>query len=88
MKPKYDFLRFPTLTTDRLILREVTEADADDIFALRGDYEVTKLNFGRNYQTIAEARHTIQRMAEGFGRKFMDRVESMLPEMISEHLHR
>ena len=29
-----------------------------------------------------------ERMSEGFGRKFMDRVESMLPEMISEHLHR
>jgi hypothetical protein len=27
-------------------------------------------------------------MAEGFGRKLMDRVESMLPDMISEHLHR
>jgi hypothetical protein len=27
-------------------------------------------------------------MAEGFGRKIMDRVETMLPEIVSEHLHR
>jgi hypothetical protein len=27
-------------------------------------------------------------MAEGFGRKIMDRVENLLPEMISEHFHR
>lgn len=66
MQPKYDFLTFPTLTTERLVLREVTDADAADIFALRGDYDVTKLNFGRNYATIAEAHHTIRRMAEGF----------------------
>lgn len=27
-------------------------------------------------------------MSEGFGRKLMDRVERLLPEMISEHLNR
>jgi hypothetical protein len=27
-------------------------------------------------------------MAEGIGRKFMDRVESMIPEAVSEHFHR
>lgn len=66
MQAKYDFLIFPALETERLILRQVRLADAEDIFALRGDYAVTKLNFGSSYKTIDEARHLIIWMQDGF----------------------
>jgi [ribosomal protein S5]-alanine N-acetyltransferase len=35
---------FPTLTTERLILREVVAEDADDLLAFRGDPEVQQYN--------------------------------------------
>lgn len=35
---------YPTLTTERLILREVVAEDADDVFAFRSDREVQKYN--------------------------------------------
>ncbi|MBK8138947.1 MAG: GNAT family N-acetyltransferase [Chloroflexi bacterium] len=63
---RFEFLQFPTLNTNRLVLREVTERDAADVFELRGDYQVTKLNFGVNYKSLDEAHFTIQRMREGF----------------------
>lgn len=66
MHSKYDFLIFPTLETERLVLRQVHMADADDVFALRGDYAVTKLNFGSNYRSADEARRLIVRMQDGF----------------------
>lgn len=40
----YDYSYFPTLETERLILREMTAADAPDVFVFRGDYEVQKFN--------------------------------------------
>jgi [ribosomal protein S5]-alanine N-acetyltransferase len=40
----FDLSAFPTLTTERLILRETVVADADDIYAFRGDREVQKYN--------------------------------------------
>ena len=66
MHSRYDFLIFPTLETERLVLRQVRLADADDVFALRGDYAVTKLNFGSNYRSLNEARRLIVRMQDGF----------------------
>ena len=36
------FLPFPTLTTDRLLLREMIPADAPGILRLRSDKEVMK----------------------------------------------
>jgi [ribosomal protein S5]-alanine N-acetyltransferase len=66
MTSKYDFLAFPTLETERLVLRQVHLADAEDVFALRGDYAVTKLNFGNNYRSIDEAHRLIVRMQDGF----------------------
>lgn len=37
------FQNFPTLETDRLILRKLTEEDASDIFQYASDDEVTRL---------------------------------------------
>jgi ribosomal-protein-alanine N-acetyltransferase len=36
----FDFHKFPVLTTDRLVLRQIVPADAPDIFSLRTDSEV------------------------------------------------
>jgi [ribosomal protein S5]-alanine N-acetyltransferase len=41
---RFEIARFPTLTTDRLILREVVAEDADDLLLFRGNAEVQKYN--------------------------------------------
>lgn len=40
----FDFSSFPTLTTERLVLREVVATDAPDVLIFRGDPEVQKYN--------------------------------------------
>ena len=40
----FDFSTFPTLTTERLTLREVHLSDMADILVFRGDFEVQKYN--------------------------------------------
>ena len=40
----FDFSAFPTLTTERLILRDFSAADAPDVLVFRGDAEVQKYN--------------------------------------------
>ena len=42
--PGWNELPFPTLTTARLTLREVTAADADDLFTFRSDAEAQQYN--------------------------------------------
>lgn len=39
-----ELARFPTLATERLILREVVADDADDLLAFRGDPDVQRYN--------------------------------------------
>ena len=41
---RFDIATFPTLTTRRLVLREVAAADADDLLVFRGDPEVQRYN--------------------------------------------
>ena len=40
----FDFGPFPTLTTERLVLRDLTDADAADVYVFWGDPEVQKYN--------------------------------------------
>lgn len=51
----FDFSDFPTLQTERLLLRAVTLEDAPALFRLRGDYEVTCLNTGMPYSRLDQA---------------------------------
>ncbi len=51
----FDYSAFPTLSTPRLILRELTLADAPAVFEIRRDYEVTKYNSGFAYVDVEEA---------------------------------
>ena len=41
---RFDIATFPTLITDRLVLREVVAADAEDLLVFRGDPEVQRYN--------------------------------------------
>ncbi|MCB8944862.1 MAG: GNAT family N-acetyltransferase [Ardenticatenaceae bacterium] len=40
----FDFTLFPTLTTERLVLRQVGHSDAADVLVSFGDFEVQKYN--------------------------------------------
>ena len=42
--PLFDFSTFPTLLTERLVLRELLPSDAPDVFVFRSDAEVQKYN--------------------------------------------
>jgi [ribosomal protein S5]-alanine N-acetyltransferase len=62
----FDFTTFPVLENERLILREIVLADAEAIFAIRGDYEVTKFNIGAPYADTARAQKLIVSMKEQY----------------------
>lgn len=67
---QFQFVEFPVLTTPRLTLREMTLADDQDVFAIRSDYEVTKLNIGAAYVDIEQARSLIRGIGEGYEGKY------------------
>lgn len=62
----FDFSQFPTLETSRLRLREIVAEDYEAIFAIRGDYEVTKYNTGDAYTDIEQAQALIDSMTALF----------------------
>jgi ribosomal-protein-alanine N-acetyltransferase len=62
----FNFTVFPTLETERLILREMIPADAEAIFRIRGDYEVTKYNIGTAYDRLEQAADLIAAMAQAY----------------------
>lgn len=64
----FDFGEFPTLTTRRLILRELALDDAPGVFAIRGDYQVTRYNTGPAYAHVDQARRLIQSIRDGYVR--------------------
>ncbi|NWF69499.1 MAG: GNAT family N-acetyltransferase [Chloroflexi bacterium] len=56
----FDFSTFPVLETQRLTLRALVDTDAAAVWAIRGDYEVTKYNTGAPIRTPIEAALIIQ----------------------------
>ena len=50
-----NFTPFPTLATERLVLRQLTQADADDVLKLRADESVSKYIPRVPYTNIDEA---------------------------------
>jgi ribosomal-protein-alanine N-acetyltransferase len=60
----FDFTVFPVLETQRLILREIVSADAEAIFTLRSDAEVTKFNGVPTYVRIEQAHELIESMVK------------------------
>ena len=69
MNELFDFQEFPMLETERLILREIVASDDKAIFAIRGDYEVTKYNIGRAYTSVERVQQLITAMAEAYEAK-------------------
>ena len=57
---------FPTLTTERLTLRQPLESDAQEIFLLRSDAIVNKYLDRQPTETVAEAISFIRKVAENF----------------------
>jgi len=62
---QFNFSPFPVLTTDRLILRQVSGSDAEEMFFLRSDHEVMKY-IGRPLAiSVSEAEELIRKMNDG-----------------------
>lgn len=62
--PNNRFSPFPTLRTDRLVLRQLSARDAGEIFALRSDEDVNKYIDRPIATTIEDARNFIQKITE------------------------
>jgi [ribosomal protein S5]-alanine N-acetyltransferase len=65
----FDFTVFPQIETPRLILREMVAHDAEAVFRIRGDYEVTKYNTGPAYERLEEAADLIAHIAQAYQEK-------------------
>lgn len=57
---------FPTLETPRLWLRQTTEADAEAIFSLFSDPQVTQFHDLDTFTHLDQARAVIERRKMGF----------------------
>lgn len=62
----FDFGEFPVLESKRLLLREITVADAEAVFRIRGDYQVTKYNGGLPYRSVDQAEALIEGIAAAY----------------------
>lgn len=63
------FNEFPVLKTERLLLREITDDDANDIFHIRRSEEVMKYYGHYPYKHISEAQDMIDIVKNGFKNK-------------------
>ena len=55
-----NFTPFPTMTTERLILRQVNASDIQDMFLLRSDERVMKFLDRPTAKTLDDARQVIE----------------------------
>lgn len=62
----FDFTTYPTLETERLILRKLSRFDAPAIYEIRNDYQVTKYNIGDAYTNLEQARVLINNIQSEF----------------------
>lgn len=62
----FDFGPFPVLATERLLLRELTLADAADVFTFWGDPEVQRFN-AEPARTVEETRQFIRSVHGAYG---------------------
>jgi [ribosomal protein S5]-alanine N-acetyltransferase len=60
--PKWQ--HFPTLESERLVLREITAADADDLFNIFSDQETMQYWSCRPYTSIVQAQKLIESLTE------------------------
>ena len=62
----FDFSTYPRLETERLILRKLSRFDAQAIYEIRNDYQVTKYNIGDAYTNLEQARVLIKNIQGEF----------------------
>lgn len=62
---KLNFTPFPTLSTERLILREITEEDAEDVFFLRSDQQLLQYLDRDPPKSLDDAVKWIQMIEDG-----------------------
>jgi len=62
------FTPFPTLTTERLTLRQMTMDDENEVFALRADPSVSAFIGRPLAQSVDEARRFIEKINDGLAR--------------------
>lgn len=60
---------FPTLNTERLILRQLQESDAQELLRLRSDTRVNAYLDRQPTQTVEEALHFIRKIQDNFKNK-------------------
>jgi ribosomal-protein-alanine N-acetyltransferase len=63
---QFNFETFPILKTERLVLRQLRLDDVDAVFAMRSDYEVTRLNIGSAYTSVEQARALIESILDNY----------------------
>lgn len=67
----FPFIELPELPTERLILRRMTQADAEDVFAYASDPEVARRTVWEAHETLDDSRAFLRRAeqwyADGFG---------------------
>jgi [ribosomal protein S5]-alanine N-acetyltransferase len=63
--PVNAFSPFPTLSTERLFLRQMCAGDADALIMLRADADIARYVDGRLAKSADEVRAFIDRISEG-----------------------
>lgn len=63
------FTNFPTLSTNRLLLRQIQPTDAEAFFAIKSDLEVTRRYGQEPHQTLDDTRAWIQRLQAYYDRR-------------------
>ena len=63
------FTNFPTLTTNRLLLRQIMPGDAESLFAIRSDDESMKYFGHEPHESLNETKGVIRQMEERYTRK-------------------
>jgi ribosomal-protein-alanine N-acetyltransferase len=63
------FVDFPDLKTDRLYLRQMRSNDADALFGIKSNPEVTRQHGQGPHQTIEQTRNWIQQRMEDYGKQ-------------------
>ena len=58
------FTHFPSLTTRRLLLRQIVPGDAEGLFAIRSDEETMKFFGHESHATLDETKDVVRQMEE------------------------
>src|SRR5258708_34248606 len=62
------FTHFPSLTTNRLLLRQIRPEDAEALFATFSDEEVMEFYGREPHQSLADSQELIRRIQAGYAR--------------------